>query len=261
MTTPRQAAARAENGRRHSTGPRTEEGKKASRMNAKTHGGYVTVEPVIAHGPLAEDPEAYAEFQEAVVSQYDAQGPVETQLCHQIASVLWRLRRPAAYEAIYLAQRPGSSPDFSLQQSDWLTDWNSAAIRALENPEGDHPVGDLEAAAIAAGHAAGIEMEDNWPQPRPTSSEGWYELIDRVLQPVSLTMDDVVRRCEAKIDAAAASRRAAWSALLPQEVKRIIDGDLLMKTAKVEAHLGRELSRHMALLRTLQGNRAEEEPE
>jgi hypothetical protein len=74
-------------------------------------------------------------------------------------------------------------------------------------------------------------------------------------------MDDVVRRCEAKIDAAAASRRAAWSALLPQEVKRIIDGDLLMKTAKVEAHLGRELSRHMALLRTLQGNRAEEEPE
>jgi hypothetical protein len=35
----------------------------------------------------------------------------------------------------------------------------------------------------------------------------------------------------------------------------VIEDDLLLKTLRIEAHIGRELSRNIALLRTLQADR------
>jgi len=71
-----------------STGPKTENGKQQSRRNALKHG--LTAETVIE--PL-EDPEEYRAFEEAIVSEYAPQTPVEQELVHRLASLLWRLRR------------------------------------------------------------------------------------------------------------------------------------------------------------------------
>jgi hypothetical protein len=76
-----------------STGPRTEEGKRASRRNAVRHG--LTAETVI---DALEDGEDYRGFEAAVVADYDAETAVERELVLRLASLLWRLRRIIAIE-------------------------------------------------------------------------------------------------------------------------------------------------------------------
>jgi hypothetical protein len=76
-----------------STGPRTEEGKRASRRNALRHG--LTAESVIDG---LEDGEDYRGFEAAIISDYDAETAVERELVLRLASLLWRLRRIIAIE-------------------------------------------------------------------------------------------------------------------------------------------------------------------
>jgi hypothetical protein len=84
-----------------STGPRTDEGKRASRRNAVRHG--LTAETVI---DALEDGEDYRGFETAVVADYDAETVVERELVLRLASLLWRLRRIIAIET----DRPRSRP-------------------------------------------------------------------------------------------------------------------------------------------------------
>src|SRR6266542_6674053 len=76
-----------------STGPKTENGKQQSRRNALRHG--FTAETVIE--PL-ENPEEYRAFEDAIVSEYLPQTPVEQELVHRLASLFWRLRRATSIE-------------------------------------------------------------------------------------------------------------------------------------------------------------------
>jgi hypothetical protein len=76
-----------------STGPRTEEGKRASRRNAVRHG--LTAETVIDG---LEDSEDYRGFEAAIIADYDAETAVERELVLRLASLLWRLRRIIAIE-------------------------------------------------------------------------------------------------------------------------------------------------------------------
>jgi len=94
MTSLRQIEANRLNSLR-STGPKTDEGKLRSRGNAVRHG--LTAETVIAG---LEDREDYEAFQECVVSDYEATSAVERELVLRLASVLWRLRRSTAIEAV-----------------------------------------------------------------------------------------------------------------------------------------------------------------
>ncbi len=71
-----------------STGPRTEEGKRASRQNATRHG--LTAETVIMG---IEDAAEYRAFESEIVTEYDPQSMVERELTRRLASLLWRLRR------------------------------------------------------------------------------------------------------------------------------------------------------------------------
>jgi hypothetical protein len=87
MTSLRQIAANRRNASK-STGPKTEEGKYRSRLNAVRHG--LTVETVI--GAL-EDAEDYVAFEAVITLDYDAQSAVERELVLRLASLLWRLRR------------------------------------------------------------------------------------------------------------------------------------------------------------------------
>ncbi len=92
MTSYRQIEANRRNALR-STGPKSEEGRQASRRNALRHG--LTAETVI--GSL-EDAEDYKAFEAAIAADYDAQSAVERELVLRLASILWRLRRATTME-------------------------------------------------------------------------------------------------------------------------------------------------------------------
>ena len=92
MTSYRQIEANRRNALK-STGPKSEEGKQASRCNALRHG--LTAETVI--GSL-EDAEDYKAFEAAITADYDAQSAVERDLVLRLASILWRLRRATTME-------------------------------------------------------------------------------------------------------------------------------------------------------------------
>jgi hypothetical protein len=92
MTSYRQINANRRNALK-STGPKSEQGKQASRCNALRHG--LTAETVV--GSL-EDAEDYKAFEATITADYDAQSAVERELVLRLASVLWRLRRATTME-------------------------------------------------------------------------------------------------------------------------------------------------------------------
>ena len=81
------------NNARHSTGPRTPEGKQRSCLNALRHGltGQTVVMP-------AEDLEAYQHHIQRFVDEYHPQGATESQLVQSLADAAWRINRVAALE-------------------------------------------------------------------------------------------------------------------------------------------------------------------
>ena len=93
MATDKQIIANRQNAR-HSTGPRTESGKRRSRRNAIRHG--LTAETVI---DSLEDAADYKAFERAIKSDYSPQTAIEGQLVTRLASLLWRLRRAVAIES------------------------------------------------------------------------------------------------------------------------------------------------------------------
>ncbi len=100
-----------------SRGPKTEAGRKASSMNAVTHGLY-TNGVVLAN----ESREEYQEMLDGYLRQFQPDGPVEFHLVEEMVAAKWRQRRLWAIEADLLedemiqqkakldAEDPGYSP-------------------------------------------------------------------------------------------------------------------------------------------------------
>jgi len=99
MATTRQIEANRANAKK-STGPKTEAGKLRARQNSWKHG--LTAEVVVT---TSEDAEAFSEFREALMRQYDPEGWLECELVERIASLCWRLRRVPVFEAAILDYR------------------------------------------------------------------------------------------------------------------------------------------------------------
>ncbi len=87
-TSPKQIAANRRNALR-STGPRTPEGKQASRLNALTHG--LRANEVIIPGQ--EDPAEFEAILRELCEDWEPEGHTEIHLVDQIALAEWRLRR------------------------------------------------------------------------------------------------------------------------------------------------------------------------
>src|SRR5258708_34085489 len=90
------ANSRAETNRenaKHSTGPRTEAGKKRSSLNALRHGltGHTVVLP-------SDDLAAYERHCKGFHDQYQPKNPTEVQLTQTVADLSWRLNRATAFE-------------------------------------------------------------------------------------------------------------------------------------------------------------------
>jgi hypothetical protein len=148
MTSLRQLEANRRNALR-STGPRTENGKQQSRRNALKHG--LTAETVIE--PL-EDPEEYRVFEEAIVSEYLPQTPVERELVHRLASLFWRLRRATSIETGLLRM-----------QGEILQAFRSCRQKMVRAGEGEGPGCSAGYRENAVFDAQGAEVPDTHVQP------------------------------------------------------------------------------------------------
>jgi hypothetical protein len=92
MTSLAKVAANRTNAR-NSTGPKTEAGKQAAKMNALSH-GLRSAAPVIP----GERPEEWEAFRDGIAATLGPVGVLETELADRAASLAWRLRRVTAYE-------------------------------------------------------------------------------------------------------------------------------------------------------------------
>jgi hypothetical protein len=77
---------------KHSTGPKTREGKRRSRFNALKH-GLLAQEVVILSGQGSEDAEQFHRLVANLVSHYAPDGPVEQLMVEKFAIAIWRQRR------------------------------------------------------------------------------------------------------------------------------------------------------------------------
>jgi hypothetical protein len=130
-----------------STGPRTFDGKQASRRNALRHG--LTAETLIE--PL-EDPESYRAFEAAIVAEYLPQSPVEKELVHRLASLFWRLRRATSIETGLLRLQSEIVQAFrSSRQKTIETLGDGEGAGSLATSRGDDRAGAQNAPAFPGG--------------------------------------------------------------------------------------------------------------
>jgi len=93
----------------HSTGPRTEEGKAISSMNALKHG--LTAITVLLPG---EDPAAYQALYDGTFRDFEPINTTETALLQELIDLQWRLRRASGFEARVLSS---DAPDIKALNS------------------------------------------------------------------------------------------------------------------------------------------------
>ena len=98
MSSDAQVAANIENAR-HSTGPRTEEGKARSSQNALKHGLTSNKSLLLPD----EDEEEFREFASDLKATYAPFNTVEAELVDDIISIQWRRKRAAFLEARILS--------------------------------------------------------------------------------------------------------------------------------------------------------------
>jgi hypothetical protein len=99
MASEKQIAANRRNAQR-STGPKTPEGKAASRLNALKH-GLVAEDAVVT----LEDEETFNELRNSILDHLQPVGPLETALVHQIAVAQRRLAVCSKLETGYFKVR------------------------------------------------------------------------------------------------------------------------------------------------------------
>jgi len=89
-----------------STGPKTEAGKQASRVNALKQ-GLLAKEVVITRGDYKEDKEAFAQLLDELGEQFTPVGVAEELEVQKIALSYWRKMRAVRYEHGAIRQRTG----------------------------------------------------------------------------------------------------------------------------------------------------------
>jgi hypothetical protein len=139
----------------HSTGPRTDEGKAVSSMNAVTHGLFTQHDYI----PAGEEPE-YLSLAESFTTELAAVAIAEKTLLAEIISAAWKLRRCAKAEAALSAEFPD---DFLITEDPAAIRRQNSIDRARSRAHGIYTRSLAELRrlqtnrlAAAGGHASGI---------------------------------------------------------------------------------------------------------
>ena len=131
MSTAAQQRANKENAK-HSTGPRTAEGKQRSSQNAIKH-GLCALDPLIP----GEDPEAFQEHFCEIELELRPASAIESNLVEQIADVSWRLKRLSRIEAAVITAFYDATAEQPLNQGDGTDQLLGKALAARGgSPEG-----------------------------------------------------------------------------------------------------------------------------
>lgn len=275
----KQIAANRKNAQR-STGPRTANGKAASRLNAVKHG--LLAREVVAAGFLhKESPDEFTTLSREYHESLQPHGPLEQMLVAQIVTVVWRLRRVRMAETGEVAMSV---------EKNWpnlrLTPWemgNGFKGNALDGPIDDYLetdrgiefiiecIQELRAAIVKAGGFS-LEMLDDYEPDTKAPNEIIDGLVSlhqrhasnpenpptpklqgRHLKAVLRYLDKQIEYFEAfaavrkvHMDAEDAIRRSA--AMLPAE-------EVIEKIVRYESALQRQLYRSMNQLERLQRRR------
>ena len=129
MTTKRQLEANQRNAAR-STGPRTDEGKRASRLNAIKHG--LLADTVFV--PSLDDRDEWERFRTDLLESLQPDNALEDLLAERVVGTAWRLARVARYERDAIddaveAQRLAMEPEAKRQAA-------KRSYRTMEEIEG-----------------------------------------------------------------------------------------------------------------------------
>ena len=133
MISERQLAANRRNAQR-STGPKTDEGKETSRLNAVKHG--LTARAIVLPG---ENPEAFDALTAELLDEFAPRMATERVLVGRLAGLLWRLHRVPQFETALLeAQRLDLLHHDALRerkQFEYLGQMDRTLDEAHEDPE------------------------------------------------------------------------------------------------------------------------------
>jgi hypothetical protein len=168
MTTFRQIEANRRNALR-STGSKTDEGKRRSRLNAVRHG--LTAETVVRS---LEDAEDYKAFEAAIISDYCAESAVARELVLRLASLLWRLRRATAIETDFFAIEADSLVDHKVDQRPTTTrDSDNLVLR---------PFGGIRPDPFGTSHARNALRADEFDEPNDEAARRTRALSNAFLR-------------------------------------------------------------------------------
>jgi len=99
---PKQIEASRRNAQK-STGPKTPEGKAASKMNALKHGILSTKEVLVRGRNILEKESEFEDFHQQFWEDWNPVGAMEIELVNQIVKTVWRLRRVRKAESAEIA--------------------------------------------------------------------------------------------------------------------------------------------------------------
>lgn len=132
----RKVEANRRNGQQ-STGPRTEAGKQASRLNALKH-GLLAKEVVITRGDYKEDEAAFSQLLEELRAQFQPVGIAEGLEVDKIGICYWRKKRAIRYE--HGAIRQGTGDLRGREQRSRQDDFDNALQHELDIEDTSHGI-------------------------------------------------------------------------------------------------------------------------
>jgi hypothetical protein len=155
-------------GGQHSTGPTTDAGKRASRMNALKH-GLLAKDVVITRGDYKEDEEEFAQLLEDLREQFTPVGVAED-LEQKIALCYWRKMRAVRYEHGAIRQRTGNMREREEVRHEQHLD---AALQFGANLEGSAGSTGPCPTSLASGSSSSSQTSSRLPRTPRTTATSW----------------------------------------------------------------------------------------
>lgn len=211
MTSPRQLIANRANAKL-STGPRTPEGKEASRRNAVINGYRAST--VLLEG---EDEETLKTLRVAVAEELAPEGVVEFELADRFAGLLWRCRRMAVFEAaLFTWLGHWSEEYYDLPRNE--KGWNDQQERMQKFHQGLKPEGKDRSEARQQRLALGRLLNEGMNQNLMAKLSRYETHLLNQLRRTYLQLRDMQERRERKEDRQwARPERSSWRDIEPSK--------------------------------------------
>ena len=271
--TPRQAAARRENGKK-GRGPTGEDGKAVSRLNAIKTGVYSNLDTHIASGPLAEDKNEYNEFQRLLIDELYYrelerhrldESPLLLEAAHDVFIALRNKRRWRSWAALSYEDTAPPSP---LPPPSAYTEMSNmrdlAAAETLRNVAYASK-GDLDNALGAIGNHTIVEGDRTWARLGDSATRDKIQAtLLLLLENHDIGLEEAAEALEVRVASRAEQLERERRAEAVQGVRELLRGDSLRRLIAAESHTSRELDRawrhYVAVLERLKGGMTENEP-